>query len=155
MPLGSRFTATASHEEQHSLPTHRPAPSSRAVESTKQRSLPSSSFSSCLSLSLAVLFYLELSPFLSSTTAISPSIYAHANMLSLFVWRHALGALSESERIKREKDNLYLFLTLLLSLDGSTRSRLPMFSRRGFEGKKIFLIPFAEFLICYAMYSSH
>jgi len=32
-----------SHEEQHSLPTHRPASSSRAVESTKQRSLPSSS----------------------------------------------------------------------------------------------------------------
>jgi len=48
IPLGNRFAATASHEEQHSLPTHRPASSSRAVESTEQRSLPSSSLSSCL-----------------------------------------------------------------------------------------------------------
>jgi len=30
-----------------------------------------------------------------------------------------------------------------------------MFSRRGFEGKEIFSIPFAEFIICYVIYSSH
>jgi len=35
------------------------------------------------------------------------------------------------------------------------RSRLPMFSRRGFKRKEIFSISFAEFLICYAIYSSH
>jgi len=66
-----------------------------------------------------------------------------------------LGALSKSERVKSKKDELYLFLTLFLSLDDSTRLRLPMFSRRGFKGKEIFLIPFAKFLICYATYSSH
>jgi len=109
MPLGSRFTATASHEEQHSLPTHRPAPSSRAVESTKQRSLPSSSFSSCLSLSLAVLFYLELSPFLSGTTAISPSIYAHKYALSIRVTARTRRAEREWENQERKRWPLSIF----------------------------------------------
>jgi len=45
------------------------------------------------------------------------SIYCLAHRDALSVWRHALGALSESERIKSEKDELYLFLSLLLSLD--------------------------------------
>jgi len=155
MPLGSRFTATASHEEQHSLPTHRPASSSRAVEATKQRSLPSSSL-------FKLSFSLSSYPLLSRTVSLSlghhsdfPPPFTYTKTLCLFVWRDALGALSESERIKSEKDELYLFLTLLLSLDGSTRSRLPKLSRRGFEGKKIFSIPFAEFLICYVIYSSH
>jgi len=70
MPLENCFAATASHEEQHSLSTHRLASSRRAVESTKQRSLPFSFLSSCLSLSPAILFCLELSPFLSGATAI-------------------------------------------------------------------------------------
>jgi len=119
MPLEIRFTATASHEEQYSLPTHQPTSSCRAVESMKQRSLPSPSLSSCLSLSLAILFCLELSPFLSGATAFFP-LHSRTQRRCLFVWRHALGALSESERVKSEKDELYLFLTLFLSLDGST-----------------------------------
>jgi len=96
MPLGNLFAATASHEEQHLLPTHRPASSSRAVESTKQRSLPSSSLSSCLSLSIAVLFYLELSLFFSGTIAIFP--------LHLRTQRHALSirVTARTRRTERE-----------------------------------------------------
>jgi len=86
MSLGNLFATTASHEEQHSLSTHRSASSSRAIESTKQRSLPSSSLSSCLSLSLAVLFYLEMSSFLSGATGIFPlHSHAHKDALSIRV----------------------------------------------------------------------
>jgi len=105
------------------------------------------SLSSCPLLSRIVFFFLGCHNDF-------PTPFTHTKTLCLFVWRHALGALSESERVKSEKDELYLFLILFLSLDSSIRSRLPMFSRRGFEGKEIFSIPFAEFLICYAIYSS-
>jgi len=130
----------------------------RAVEQSNRRS--NDLFR--LLLSQSVFLSLSSCPLLSRTVSLSlghhsdfPPPFTHTNTLCLFVWRHALGALSESERIKSEKDELYLFLTLLLSLDGSTRSRLPMLSRREFEGKEIFSIPFAEFLICYVIYSSH
>jgi len=109
MPLENLFAVTASHEEQHSLSTHRPASSSRAVESTKQRSLPSFSLSSCLSLSLAVLFYLELSPFLSGTTAIFPLRYAHKYALSIRVTARTRSAEREWENQERKRWTLSIF----------------------------------------------
>jgi len=114
----------------------------------------------------SIFFFLKLSfslsgcPLLSRTVSFSlgrhsdfPPPFTHKDALSIRVTVRTRRA--ERERVKSEKDELYLFLTLFLSLDGSTRSRLPMFSRRGFEGKEIFLIPFAEFLIRHVLYSSH
>jgi len=62
--MSLRNLFAVSYEEQHSLPTHRSASSSRAVESTKQRSLPSSSLFSCLS-------SLSSCPLLSRTVSFS------------------------------------------------------------------------------------
>jgi len=76
------FCSHRNYEEQHSLLIHQPASNSRAFESIKQRSLQSFSLSSCLSFSLAVVFYLELSPFVSGATGDFPLPFTHQ--------RHAL-----------------------------------------------------------------
>jgi len=72
-----------------------------------------------------------------------PSLLTHTLSIHMMIHTRVSGVLTV--RVKSEKNELYLFLTLFLSLNGSTRLRLPMFSRRGFEGKEIFSIPFANF----------
>jgi len=82
-----------------------------AIERWKQNlSFPWLSHSRSVEEKIPNVLGLENASFFSSSDFLSP--LTHTKMLCLFVWRHALGALSESER-----DELYLFL----SLDGSTR----------------------------------
>jgi len=80
-------------------------------------------------------------------TAILSLLYAHTVALCLTVWQRALGALTESERAKIKKDELYFHRSTAEFI-----SRLPMFSRHGSEGEEMPSI--SKFLICYTVHIS-